>query len=149
MTERVVDPHGNLTRIADGYFDVAGGSVTVEPERTLGRSFRCATRGLREAWQNEPNFRLQITAALMVALCGLLVRLSLREWTWIAVAAGFVLVAELVNTAIERVVDLAVGFRADPLARQTKDLSAGFVLVASVAAAVVGLLIFLPHVMRG
>jgi len=76
-------------------------------------------------------------------------RLSLREWTWIVVAAGFVLMAELMNTAIERVVDLAVGLRPDPLARQTKDLAAGFVLVASASAAIIGLLIFVPHLVSG
>jgi len=65
--------------------------VTVTSEHALGRSFRCAIRGLREAWEGEPNFRFQVAAALTVALCGFLVRLSLREWTWIAVAAGFVL----------------------------------------------------------
>lgn len=137
MAEYLVDPHS------------AEVFVTAAPERTLGRSFRCAMRGLREAWQNEPNFRLQITAALMVALCGLLVRLSLHEWTWIAVAAGFVLVAELINTAIERVVDLAVGLRADPLARQTKDIAAGFVLVTCLLATAIGLLTFVPHLLTG
>ena len=123
--------------------------VTVTSEHALGRSFRCAIRGLREAWEGEPNFRFQVAAALTVALCGFLVRLSLREWTWIVVAAGFVLMAELMNTAIERVVDLAVGLRPDPLARQTKDLAAGFVLVASASAAIIGLLIFVPHLVSG
>ena len=130
-------------------FDVAETSSPEARERTVGRSFRCAIRGLREAWDHEPNFRLHATAAAGVLTFGLLVHLSAREWLWVALAIGLVLVAELLNTAIERVVDLAVGLRPDPLARQTKDLAASFVLVSCLLATAIGLLTILPRLLAG
>ena len=116
--------------------------------RTRGESLRCAMEGLREAWRMQANFRLQVYLGTVVVTFGVWWRLSLLEWLWVSFAIGLVLFSELMNTAIEQTVDLAVELRLDPRARRIKDLSAGCVLVAASIAVVIGLLTFLPHVLR-
>ena len=123
--------------------------VTVTSEHTLGRSFRCAMRGLREAWEGEPNIRLHAAAALGVLAGGVLAHLAAQEWLWVALAISLVICSELVNSSVERLVDLSVGSRVDPLAREAKDLAAGAVLLACLVAVVIGLLIFVPHLVSG
>ena len=117
--------------------------------RTRRDSLRCALQGLRDAWRTQPNLRIQLCVAAVVIGVGVWVHLALIEWLWVSVAIGVVLFAELMNTAIEQTVDLAIGLSPDPLARQVKDMSAGFVLVAAVMAALIGIFTFLPHVVRG
>lgn len=118
-------------------------------KRSLTRSMRCALRGLCDAWQSEPNLRIHVYFSAWIVACGAWSRLSLNEWLWVTFAIGLVIFAELMNTAIEQTVDLVVGLRPDPMARQVKDVAAGCVLVASLIAAVIGGLTFIPHVMRG
>lgn len=117
--------------------------------RSLRRSVRCALRGLAGAWRTQRNLRLHGYAALAAIAAGAWARLTPVEWLWISFAVGLVVFAELVNTTIEQTVDLAVGLRPDPLARQVKDLAAGCVLAAAVIAAIIGALTFGPHVLRG
>ena len=115
--------------------------------RQVVLAFRCAIRGLADAWRSQPNLRLHAYAGTAVVAAGILCRLSTVEWLWITLAVGLVVFAELMNTAIEQSVDLVVGLRPDPLARQVKDIAAGCVLVAAVLAAIIGGLTFLPHVL--
>jgi len=116
--------------------------------RSRLQSLRNACRGLRDAWASQINLRIHTCAAVGVIACGLWVRLALMEWLWISFAIGLVLFAELMNTAIEETINLAIGLRPDPLARRVKDISAGFVLVAALLATVIGSLTFIPHVLR-
>ena len=113
-----------------------------------GRAFRVAGQGLTDAWMREPHLRLHTYAAACVVAAGHACRLSRMEWLWAAFAIGLVLFAEVMNTAIERTVDLAVGLRPDPLARYVKDIAAGCVLIAVAVAVIVGLVTFLPHLPR-
>ena len=123
--------------------------VTSRPHRARTRwaSCRFALHGLQDAWRTQPNIRLQVSCGLVIIALGVWCRLSLTEWLWVSFAIGVVLFAELMNTGIEQTVDLVVGLRPDPLARRVKDMSAGCVLVASVLAAVIGLLTFVPHLL--
>ena len=118
------------------------------PRRTRLQSLRDALRGLADAWQTQPNLRLHVAIGLGVTFLGAAVRLSLTEWLWVSFAIGLVIFAELMNTAIEQAIDLAVGLAPDPLARRVKDISAGCVLVSAVLAVVIGCLTFLPR-LRG
>ena len=113
--------------------------------RSTRRAFAVAIRGLWEVWMREPHLRLHTYAAACVIAAGHWCRLSRMEWLWIAFAIGLVLFAEVMNTAIERTVDLAVGLRPDPLARHVKDVAAGCVLIAVSIAVIIGLATFLPH----
>lgn len=137
---------------------VPHGPPTLTPSlRVRSRSFRaptrrhalrCAVQGLREAWQTQPNLRLHLGICLGVLALGLWYRLSLMEWLWVTTACGLVLTAELFNTAIEGLVDLAVGLSPVPLARHIKDVAAGCVLLAAGVAAVIGMFVFIPHLIR-
>lgn len=72
---------------------------------------------------------------------------SALEWAALAMAIALVMAAEALNTAIEHVVDLASP-EWHPLARDAKDVAAAAVLICSIGAAVVGLLVFVPHFIR-
>ncbi len=106
----------------------------------LKASFGYAWEGLRYAWQAQPNFRVEVgigTLALFLAL-------ALKTALWpVLLLILIVLTLELVNTAMEALVDL-VQPEYHPLAKAVKDTAAAAVLVASIIAAVIGFLIFLP-----
>jgi undecaprenol kinase len=113
--------------------------------RRVGRALGEAWQGLASAWRTEPNLRLHAAVCALVAAGGVWLRFSQHEWLALTLAMGLVIVAELINTVIERTVDLVVGLAPDPLARQIKDLAAGSVLVATLIATVVGLLVLAPR----
>ena len=81
--------------------------------------------------------------ALMVTVFGFILKISVTEWCICLVLFGLIISLELVNTAVEAVVDLVTEEK-HPLAGYAKDTAAGAVLAASIFAAVVGLIIFVP-----
>ena len=113
--------------------------------RTWRQSFRCAAHGLSEAWRDEPNLRVHVYIGTAVLALGVWCRLATIEWLWVSFAIGLVIFAELMNTAIEQMVDLVVGLSPNLLARRVKDVAAGCVLVACLLAVVIGLFTFGPH----
>lgn len=110
------------------------------------RSFVHAWRGLRLAFKSERSFRVQAFIGLLVA--GVAMMMPLPWWQRISllIVTTFVLVLELVNSCIERLVDLTRP-RLDEQAKDVKDLMAGAVFVTSIAAAAVGLVILGPVVL--
>lgn len=109
-------------------------------ERT---SFGYALRGLRQALGQELHLRFHAFATVLVLVVATLLTLSRTDWALIVVAIGSVWAAELVNTAVERLTDLASP-EFHPLAGQAKDVAAAAVLVTAIAAAAVGLLVLGP-----
>ena len=109
----------------------------------LLNSFAFAFKGIARAIRDERSIRLQLLAAIGVVAFGAVVGLSAVEWALVALCCGGVLGAELLNTAIEYVVDL-VSPEWRELAGRAKDAAAGGVLVVSLAAAIVGLVVFVP-----
>lgn len=87
--------------------------------------------------------QVHMLAAVIVVLAGALTGLGRMEWMLVIVLIGGMLALELVNSALERTVDLVTEER-HPLAKQAKDMAAGAVLVFAVTSAIIGLLIFLP-----
>jgi diacylglycerol kinase (ATP) len=112
--------------------------------RALVASFSAAAGGLAVAWRRGRNFRIQVALGYGAVVLSSWLRLPAGEVAAIAVAAGLVLAAETLNTAVEALVDL-VTREYHPLARTAKDLAAGAVLLTAVAALVVALLALLPH----
>lgn len=106
-------------------------------------SFRNAFAGLAHALRSQRNLRIHLTITVSVGVVGAWLGLSSFEWAALALATGIVWVAELVNTALEAIVDLASPEQR-PLARVAKDVSAGAVLAAALTAAAVGLLVMGP-----
>ena len=91
--------------------------------------------------------KIHCMAMVLVIAAGIILNLSITEWCICLVLFGVILALELVNTAIEAVVDL-VTEEYRPLAKLAKDTAAGAVLIASIMAAGAGILIFLPKVPR-
>lgn len=106
-------------------------------------SFTHALRGLR-VFVSQPNARIHLLAVVIVVGMGWWLQVSRGEWLALLLAMGMVLTAEALNTALELAVDRASP-EWHPLARDAKDVAAAAVLMASVCAAVVGLVVFVPR----
>ena len=115
--------------------------------RQLFRSFKHALRGVKVAFKSEQSFRIQIIAALIVALFMLILPVSAFEAILLIFMIGSVLVLELINSIFERLVD-AFKPRIHPVVGEIKDLMAAAVLIASVFAALVGLIVFVPKILE-
>lgn len=116
---------------------------------TRRHAVRFAWQGLLEAWKTQPNLRLHVGVAVTAVSLGLWLHLSRIEWLLVSCAIGLVIIAELINTAIERTIDLVVGSQPDPLARQIKDIAAACVLAAVCLAVTIGVFTFGPHILPG
>jgi diacylglycerol kinase len=112
----------------------------------LARSFGYALRGLAVV-SRDRMFRCQLLAAIMVIALATWLRMTPVEWSILALTIGFVLALEAMNSAIETSVDLAMP-EMHPSAARAKDVAAGAVLIASIAAAVVGLFILGPKIVH-
>jgi diacylglycerol kinase len=107
------------------------------------RSFGFAFNGLRHAVKTQLNFRLHLLSAVAVVALGVYTGLSSLEWVCISLCIGLVMVLELLNTALEIMVDL-VSPDYHPKAGLIKDIAAAAVLMAAIVALVVALFIFVP-----
>lgn len=108
------------------------------------RSMKFAWNGIVLTARQEQSFRVQLLAAVAAVTLGAVLRVSREEWALIIVVAGAVLVLELLNSAVERLVDLFKP-RIHQYAEEIKDIMAGAVFMMSLGAAAVGVIIFLPH----
>lgn len=108
------------------------------------KSLTHAWSGLCELMLTEANARIHLAATLAVLALGLLLGLEPWEWVAIILATALVWTAEALNTALERLAD-AVTRDIHPSIRAAKDLAAGAVLVAALAAAMVGALVLGPR----
>ncbi|MBM6743907.1 diacylglycerol kinase family protein [Drancourtella massiliensis] len=111
----------------------------------LWRSFGYAFAGIWTGIRKERNMKIHCTALLMVVIAGIAFRITVSEWCICIVLCALVMSLELVNTALEAVVDLVTEEK-KPLAKIAKDTAAGAVLIAAIASVIIGLLIFVPHI---
>ena len=109
------------------------------------RSFGYAWRGIRFMAETQHNFWIHLGITTLVIIAGFVFRISLTEWSLVVFAIGLVLAAETFNSAIEQLTDM-VQPEIDSRAGRIKDVAAGAVLLAAIAAALVGLLIFAPKI---
>ncbi|MCK9203188.1 MAG: diacylglycerol kinase family protein [Bacteroidales bacterium] len=107
------------------------------------RSFVYAWKGIISVIRNQPNFQIQLGVTVIVLICGFLAGLSAFEWLAVIIMIGSVLSAEVMNSALEYLVDF-VSPDYHELAGKVKDIAAGAVLVTAIAAVIVGLIIFIP-----
>ncbi|KUP06022.1 diacylglycerol kinase [Bacillus coahuilensis p1.1.43] len=112
--------------------------------KKLIRSFGYAKEGIVFTFKTQQNFRIHTLISIIVLIVGLAFQLETWEWIVITLSVGIVLVCELFNTAIERVVDLVTD-DFHPLAKQAKDIGAGAVLLSAIASVLVGAIIFIPY----
>jgi diacylglycerol kinase len=111
------------------------------------KSFNYAFKGIISIIKFQHNFRIHLVIAAAVIIAGLLLGLSTVEWILVITVMGFVLVTEMINSAVEELTDL-VSPEEDKKAGLVKDIAAGAVLVSAIAAAITGLLIFIPKILR-
>jgi diacylglycerol kinase len=112
--------------------------------RQFGKSFHYAWRGIRTVIAEEQNFRIQLFATVAVLVFGAVLHIRTVEMAILVLVSGSILVLELLNSLIERVVDL-VKPRLHPYVAEIKNIAAGAVLVAAGMAILVALFIFLPY----
>lgn len=96
--------------------------------------------------KTQHNSWIQAGIAVIAIVLGFYLDISRVEWCFIIIATGLVLMAEIINTAIETMVDL-ISPEKNEKAGRIKDLAAGSVLVASIIALAVGIIIFLPKLL--
>ena len=116
--------------------------------KDLPTSFLYAAKGLGYAFSTQRNFRIHVGFALGAFGLGFLLGLDKSDLAIMALTATSVLIVELLNTAIESVVDLAIGKRFHPLAQIAKDCSAGAVLVASISSVLIAVLLLFPPLLK-
>jgi diacylglycerol kinase len=109
------------------------------------QSFGYAGRGIRLVFSSEANMKIHILIAVLVVICGFYFNISVSEWVFCLLCIGLVFSAEMINTAIENVVDLASPEHHE-LAGKAKDIAAGAVLICAIISVIIGLLIFIPKV---
>jgi diacylglycerol kinase (ATP) len=110
------------------------------------KSFRHAIAGIKELIVSEHNARIHLTATIALIVMCIMLKVSRHEGLMITVAAGFVWIAEIFNTCIEKTMDFISTEKRDEI-KSIKDLAAGAVLIASVTAFIIGLIIFIPKIL--
>lgn len=106
-----------------------------------------AIDGIEYTAAHERNFRIEIFFAIAVSIASFIFQVSLIEWALLVLVIGIILALEMVNTAIERCVDLVTKDYKE-LAKNAKDIAAGAVLIMSMFSVILGILIFLPKIIR-
>ncbi|MDM8301202.1 diacylglycerol kinase family protein [Collinsella tanakaei] len=105
------------------------------------RSFGYAMEGFVTAVRTERNIKVMLVMGVAAVIAGIVLRIDLLSWCLVALCFGLVIFAELVNTAIEAIVDLATQ-ELHPLAKRAKDIAAASVYTLSITAAIVGIIVF-------
>ena len=104
-----------------------------------------AIEGIATFFKTQHNAWIHAFAAILVVFAGFFFKVNSSEWCLLTFAIAFVLIAEMLNTAIEFLTDI-VSPVYNQKAKMVKDVAAGAVLIASIAAVVIGLIVFLPKI---
>jgi diacylglycerol kinase (ATP) len=113
----------------------------MKPRPSVIESFNFAIEGVIHVLRTQRNMRIHFGAAVVVIVVSVAVGVSKIELIVLLLSIAFVLIAEMINTAIEGTIDAATT-SFDPMAKLAKDIAAGAVLIASVNAVAVGYLVF-------
>jgi diacylglycerol kinase len=111
------------------------------------KSFVYAFNGLLYMFKYEHNARIHLFAAICVIIAGIFFKINAIEWIAVAFACGLVIVTELINSSIEQLADL-ISTEENQKIKTGKDLAAAAVLFAAIIAVIVGLIIFVPYILK-
>jgi diacylglycerol kinase (ATP) len=111
------------------------------------KSFRFAFHGLKELLKYEHNARIHLVLVIIAIVAGILLRISSSDWIAIAIVSGLVFASECFNTAIESISDL-VSPEDNEKIKKAKDVAAGGVLISAIVSVIVGLIVFIPEILR-
>lgn len=114
--------------------------------RRLVRSFKYASEGLFYSLRYDQNLRIHFFVAILVVIASIFFRITPFEMGILGVTILLVICAEMINTSIEKMVDLITTEHRKE-AKIAKDVAAGMVLLTSIGSVIVGVLIFLPHIL--
>ncbi|MFY0601743.1 MAG: diacylglycerol kinase family protein [Cyclobacteriaceae bacterium] len=109
------------------------------------KSFSHAYNGMKIAFSEEPNFKIQIIASLITITSGLFFRISSHEWLAIILSIALVMSLEAINTAIKNIADF-IHPEKNIQIKRIKDISAGAVLIGALTALAIGFIIFIPKI---
>lgn len=109
----------------------------------MGNKFKPAIHGIKGIILHDYAIRIHLAIALIVCVAGWFFNISGIEWLVVVLCIGFVLAAETFNSAIEKLCGL-VDDQYNSRIKTIKDISAGGVLIAAIASAIAGIIIFLP-----
>ena len=115
--------------------------------KSLIKSFEYAFAGVLHAFRFNRNIRMHALSALIVILMSLYFQVGLLEASILGVVILLVIASEMINTAIEEMVNLITNEHRRE-AKIAKDVAAGMVLVTSIGSVVIGILIFVPHILK-
>lgn len=111
--------------------------------RRFAKSLSHALSGLQLAFRSERNFRIHIISMIVVVLAGVYLKLTLTSWSLVIISIGFVLAAELFNTAVERLGDEIASGKQKLLIKYSKDLAAAAVFISALSALIIGILVLI------
>jgi len=109
-------------------------------------SFRYAFAGIGYLLRYQHNFRIHLVAVVLVTLAGIFLKVSVLDWALLVIAMSLVLISEILNSSIEHLANVVSPAKNESI-RKAKDTGAAAVLVASLAALVIGILVFLPGIL--
>ncbi|WP_221565647.1 diacylglycerol kinase family protein [Alkalihalobacillus sp. TS-13] len=109
--------------------------------KEVARSFRFAFEGVLQGWREERNFRIHCVFAVFTIIFAFFLGFSIVKWSILLLTIGIVMGLELMNSSIERVVDLLTE-EYHPIAKKAKDFAAGSVFIFSIIAVIIGFLLF-------
>ncbi|MDP3988132.1 MAG: diacylglycerol kinase family protein [Candidatus Levybacteria bacterium] len=115
--------------------------------RTLIASFKHAFEGIVHTFKYNQNFRIQIAGAILVILASIFFHVNAFEMGILGVMILLVICAEMINTALEEMVDLITTTHQKE-AKIAKDVAAGMVLITFMGSIIVGSLIFIPYIAK-
>ena len=119
----------------------------MESKHSLLKSFEFAFQGISTEFKKGRNFRIQILLGVLSIVLAYFLKFTSDEWAILAITISAVLILELINTAIEEIVNI-VSPEIKPEAKIAKDVAAASVLVASIAAVVIAAFLFLPKIIQ-
>lgn len=108
------------------------------------KSFGHAGAGLVFLLKFEPHARIHLLATTLVIIAAITLDVTRQDWLWLTLAIALVWTFEAMNTAIEHLCDVVSPEHSESVKR-AKDVAAGAVLIAAIAAAIIGLTVFIPH----
>ena len=116
-------------------------------KRTFLASVKNCLEGINYTLNHENNFKREMIIGILVVIASLILKLSILEWVIVILLINFVLVCELINTALEKAVDLYTK-EFNETAKIVKDVAGASVFVMSIFSAVIGMIIFLPKIVE-
>lgn len=122
-------------------------TLIIKVMRLFFNGFKNAINGIFIAISTQRNMRIHAFLIIAVIVLGFIFEISQAKWIAITFACGLVITAEIINTSIEFLVDFITEERNEKAGR-IKDLSAGAVLVSAICAAIIGLVVFVPELLK-